>query len=78
MINVIFNDYNYNILPKQREIYDKYSKILRWGRKYPTRFIETFMGLTLTDAQKYVFLSSWVPKVCVWLNNIGPFYCKVN
>lgn len=66
-INVIYNDFHYEILPKQREIYDKYCKILRWGRQHPTRFMETFMGLTFSDYQKWVFLSSWVPKVCVWV-----------
>lgn len=67
MINVIFNTFDYEILPKQKETYDKYCKIIQWGRKYPTRFAETFLGLTLTDAQKYIFLSSWLPKTVVWL-----------
>ncbi len=67
MINVIFNTFDYEILPKQKETYDKYCKIIQWGRKYPTRFAETFLGLTFTDAQKYIFLSSWLPKTVVWL-----------
>ena len=78
MINTIFNNFSFEILPKQREIYDKYCQILQWGRQNPTRFAETFIGLTFTDAQKYVFLNSWLPKTCVWLNDIGPFYCEVD
>lgn len=67
MINVIFNDFNYEILPKRLEIYDKYCKILQWGRANPTRFLETFMNLQFTDHQKWILLSSWTPSVCVWL-----------
>lgn len=67
MINVIFNDLKCEILPKQREIYDKYCKILQWGRQHPTRFLEEFMQLMFTDHQKYVILSSWIPANVVWL-----------
>ena len=66
-INVIFNDFSYEILPKRKEVFDKYNKILQWGRKHPTRFIEEFFKIQLTDMQKYVLLSSWIPKNCVWV-----------
>lgn len=67
MINVIFNDFNYEILPKKLETFDKYCKVLQWGRQHPTRFAEQFMNLQFTDMQKWVFLSSWVPSNIVWL-----------
>lgn len=40
MINVIFNDPHYEIMPKRKEMFDKYCKILQWGRRHPTRFAE--------------------------------------
>ena len=58
-INVIFNDFSYEILPKRLETYNKYCKILRWGRRNPTRFMEQFMGLQFNDYQKYCFLGTW-------------------
>ena len=66
-MNVIFNDYEDNILPKQKEVYDEYCKLIQWGRKHPTRFAEQFFKINLTDYQKYVILSSWVPKNVCWL-----------
>lgn len=67
MINVIFNDLNCEILPKRLETYEKYSKILQWGRANPTRFLEQFMNLEFSDHQKYILLSSWIPSTVVWL-----------
>lgn len=67
MINVIFNDFSYEIVPKQLETFEKYTKILQWGRRNPTRFLEDFMNLQFTDHQKYVMLSSWIPQNVVWL-----------
>lgn len=58
-INVIFNDFSYEILPKRRETYHKYCRILNWGRRNPTKFLETFMNLEFTDHQKWILLSSW-------------------
>jgi hypothetical protein len=49
MINVIFNDFSYEVLPKQLETWDKYCKIIQWGRKHPTRFLEDFVGMQFTD-----------------------------
>ena len=67
MINVIFKDFSYEILPKRLEIFEKYTKIIQWGRANPTRFIEDFFKIQLTDMQKYVLLSSWAPANVVWL-----------
>lgn len=67
MINVIFNDFDYEILPKRKELFDKYCTIIQWRRANPTRFIEQFMKIDLTDHQKWMFMSSWVPSTCVWL-----------
>ena len=67
MINVIFNDPHYEIMPKRKEMFDKYCKILQWGRRHPTRFAEQFFNLQLTDHQKWLFLNSWIPSTNVWV-----------
>ena len=67
MINVIFNDPHYEIMPKRKEMFDKYCKILQWGRRHPTRFAEQFFNLQLTDHQKWLFLNSWIPGSVVWV-----------
>lgn len=75
-MNIIFNDLSDDLLPKQKETYAKYCQIINFGRKHPTRFIERFMKLSLTDYQKYVILSSWVPGNVCWLcsRNTGKTY----
>lgn len=67
MINCLYNDFNYDLLPKRKELFEKYTKIIQWGRRNPTRFIEDFMKIQLTDHQKWMILSSWAPSTVVWL-----------
>lgn len=66
-INVIFNQFDYEISERKKEIWDKYNKIIQWGRKHPLRFAETFLGVQFTDHQKYIFMSTWQAKFIVWL-----------
>lgn len=66
MINVIFDDENYNaeqfFKPKEQQ----YLKIIQWGRKYPTRFVEKILEVQLTDHQKLIFLNMWTASnVCI-------------
>ena len=56
MINVIFNQFDYEISERKKEIWDRYNKVIQWGRKHPLRFAEKFLGIEFTDHQKYVFL----------------------
>lgn len=77
MINVIFNDFNFEIAPKRLETYDKYCKILKWGRQNPTRFMETFMKLEFTDYQKYCFLGGWNASTVVYLMSRSSGKAKV-
>lgn len=70
MVNVIFNMASYEVLPRQMETWDKYCKIINWGRANPTRFLEDFIGMQFTDHQKYVLLSSWLPANVVWVEKL--------
>lgn len=67
MINVIFNDFDYEITQKKKEIFDKYNKVIQWGRRHPVKFMELYFGLEFTDHQKYILLSTWTTKTSVWL-----------
>lgn len=66
-INVIFNQFDYEISERKKEVWDRYNKIIQWGRKHPLRFAEMFLGVQFTDHQKYVFMASWQAKFIVWL-----------
>src|SRR5262249_16467297 len=52
----------------QRKIdgYLKLAEIINWGRQYPVRFVERFMGMELLDYQKYIFMSSWTTPFVLW------------
>ena len=58
MINVIFKDFNYEITQRRIEMFEKYNKVIQWGRRNPVRFMEDFFGLQFTDHQRYVLLST--------------------
>ena len=66
-INVIFNQFDYEISERKKEVWDKYNRIIQWGRQHPLRFAEIFLGLEFTDHQKYVFMSTWCAREIVWV-----------
>lgn len=67
MINVIFNKSDYEISQRKMEMYDKYLKVIQWGRRHPVKFMEMIFGLQFTDHQRYVLLSTWTTRYAVWL-----------
>lgn len=66
-VNVIFNQTEYEISQRKKELWDKYNKVIQWGRKHPLRFAEQFLGLQFTDHQKYIFMSTWISKYACWV-----------
>jgi hypothetical protein len=66
-INVIFNKFDYEISQRKKEVWDKYNKVIQWGRQHPLRFAETFLGLEFTDHQKYIFMATWTSRIAVWV-----------
>ena len=66
MINVYIRSTDYEISTKKLESFEKYNKVIQWGRKYPTRFTEQILGIDLLDYQKFVFLNSWTTPYVVW------------
>lgn len=67
MINVIYNKSDYEISQRKMEMFDKYLKVIQWGRRNPVKFMEIFFGLQFTDHQRYVLLSTWNTRYAVWL-----------
>lgn len=57
--------------PAKYEHYLQLAKIINWGRKYPLRFVEEFLGIDLMDYQKYVFMNSWTTPNCLWCMGRG-------
>ena len=81
MINVIFNQFDYEISAKKQERFEKYNKVIQWGRRNPVKFME------FTDHQKYILLSTWYTERATWLmsRNSGkslsintPVYCPTS
>ncbi len=56
---------------KRLEEYDKFNKIIQWGRKNPILFAEEFFGIKLIDFQKWIFMNSWTRQYCLWLMGRG-------
>ena len=67
MINVIFNKSDYEITQRKIEMFEKFNKVIQWGRRNPVLFMEKFFGLQFTDHQRYVLLSTWNTRYAVWL-----------
>lgn len=67
MVNVIYKLSDYELSLRKKEAFEKYNKIIIWGRQHPDRFIAHFLGVDLTDHQKYVILSTWCARSAVWL-----------
>lgn len=57
------------ISQRKLETYDKYCKVINWGRAYPVEFCSRFMGIELLDFQKYVIYNSWFREFILWLKS---------
>lgn len=52
---------------RKLETYDRYCKVINWGRRDPVAFIGRFMGIDLLDIQKYAVYNSWTRDFNMWL-----------
>lgn len=68
-ITILNKPSNKEISQRKLETYDKYSKIIQWGRAYPVEFTSRFMGIELLDMQKYAFYNSWSRDFVLWLES---------
>ena len=54
---------------RKMETYEKYLKVIVWGRNYPIKFIDRFMGVSLLDMQSYAIANSWNRDFLLWLES---------
>lgn len=52
---------------RKKENFEKYSRLIRWGRKYPVEFAHRIMGIDLLDYQKFQIYNSWFAEFICWL-----------
>lgn len=57
------------ISQRKLETYDKYCKVINWGRAYPVEFASRFFGIDLLDNQKYAIYNSWTKDFVLWLES---------
>lgn len=66
MISVYNQETELNLGPRKIELLDKYIDVVNRGRKDPVWFIQHFLGVKLTDFQKWIVNSSWTKQtVCL-------------
>lgn len=46
--------------------YIRLAEIINWGRMYPIKFMERFLGIQFLDYQKYILMNSWTTKNILW------------
>ncbi len=69
MITYINKPTQKELSQRKLENYDKYCKVIIWGRREPVKFIGRFMGIELLDIQKYAIYNSWVRNYILWLES---------
>ena len=68
MVNMFYvKSTDKEISQRKLEAYDKYCKVIQWGRAYPVEFAGRFMGLELLDIQKYSIYNTWTRDFSLWL-----------
>lgn len=56
-----------DISQRKLETYEKYLKVILWGRSHPVKFCSRFMAIELLDFQKYIIENSWNRDFALWL-----------
>lgn len=54
---------------RKLEAYERYCKVIDWGRKDPVEFAKRFMWIELLDIQKYAIYQSWNREFILWLES---------
>lgn len=67
MISVYANKPAIEANPRRIEAMEKYNKLIQFGRRHPTRFIELVFKIELIDYQKWLILNTWASEKAVWV-----------
>lgn len=68
-MTIINKPSNKELSQRKLENYDRYTKVINWGRKDPVMFISRFMGIELLDIQKYAIYNAWARDFVLWLES---------
>jgi len=73
MISVYQKKINNGVTVRDYETYQKYIKLIQWGRKNPVQFIEKVFDVQLMDYQRWLVAQMWVAEyfVVAASRNIG-------
>lgn len=52
---------------REKETYDRYCKIIQWGRAHPIEFGSRFLGFDYYDYQSYQIYNTWYAMFALWL-----------
>ena len=66
-LTIITKPTDKEISARKMETYEKYAKVIVWGRTHPSAFAARFMGVELLDFQKYIIENSWNRDFALWL-----------
>ena len=66
-LTILRRESSKDISQRKLETYDKYLRVITWGRKYPVNFCSRFMAVELRDFQKYIIENSWNRDFALWL-----------
>ena len=55
------------ISQRKMEVYERYTKVINWGRAYPIPFCSRFFGIEMLDFQKYLIYNTWFSAFALWL-----------
>lgn len=54
---------------RKLESYERYCKVIQWGRQDPIQFTKRFLQIELLDIQKYAIYQSWYRDFVLWLES---------
>ena len=66
MISVYKNSTEIEVTTRRAEIFEKYNKVIQYGRRNPVWFIEEIFKVPLLDYQKYIIMNSWTKKLTIF------------
>lgn len=67
MISVYGNLTDNEVNIRKQENFQRYNRLIQWGRKHPTRFIEKILGIQLLDYQKWIVMGTWTAEKAAWV-----------
>lgn len=67
MISVYGNLTDNEVNIRKQENFERYNRLIQWGRKHPTRFIEKILGIQLLDYQRWIIMGTWTAEKAAWV-----------